>query len=152
MVHNLQIVDRHLRQLGAQVEQRANVVDAPRAHRVDEPANGRSVHERLELRPAVEAVRAREDNLRIMQCKRLRVRAVIVGVDFGDRGAVALSERLEQLLGLAFELIEVRLRAERAGGERLSRHDELHSGAAVAVPAPAVRSLGQKRVHRSKRS
>jgi len=148
VVQYLQVVDRHTRELRTNLQHRANVVRVASAHGVDQPADCRAVHERLQFGPALEAVRARDNELGVVQRKCLRIGAMKLPVDLG---ALAFPEGFEKLLRLAFELLQVRSLRKSAAGEGLSRHDELLSGRQLAVHAPGVRSLGQKRVHRSHR-
>jgi hypothetical protein len=65
----------------------------------------------LERRPAGEAVFPREDELRVGECDVLLVRELRAYARVGL--GVAGSERLQQLLRLAFLLLEVRSGCER---------------------------------------
>ena len=59
-------------------------------------------------------MRARDYPLRIVQCKVFGVGAVKMRVDLLGSIGVAGLELFEQFFGLAFELFEVGIRAERA--------------------------------------
>ena len=62
----------HPRQLWTRVEKRAHSLHVTPAHRGDEAIHRGAVDERLELRPALEAVGAREHELRVVQREGLR--------------------------------------------------------------------------------
>ena len=55
-----------------------------------------------------------------MQREVLVVDIAVAGAHLGDRVGVAGSKCVEQLLGLALELIEIRARGERAAGRGLA--------------------------------
>src|SRR4051812_8438783 len=90
-------------------------------------AGGR-IDECLQPGPAVEAVGARQYQLRVVQRERRRIDAAEVSLHFGDRVGVAKAEAVEQFLRLAFELIENGTRRQ-AAGVRMGQagHDELLS-------------------------
>ena len=67
----------------------ADVVEVSGAHGVDEPPDRRALHERLELRPALEAVGAREHQLRVVQRERGRIRVAVMRGDLGGCAGLA---------------------------------------------------------------
>src|SRR3954471_16589436 len=91
-------------------------------------STGDPVDECLQPGPAVEAVGARQYQLRVVQRERRRIDAAEVSLHLGDRGGVAQVEGVEQFLRLAFELIENGTRRQ-AAGVRMGQagHDELLS-------------------------
>ena len=68
---------------------------------------GEALDKRLELRPAVEAVGARDHELRVVQGKRVSVRATVVRLDLGDSIGDAGAKGVEQFFRLTFELVEM---------------------------------------------
>ena len=122
MVQHLKVGVRHPRQLRAGVQHRPHVVERRRARTASiSRLDGGAVDERLELRPALEPVGAREHELRVVQRERRRIGAVVVRVDLGDGGGVAADEACEQFLRLTFELIEIGSSRKRASRKRLRR-------------------------------
>ncbi len=66
-------------------------------------------------RPSSEHVDGREHELRIVQRKRRCVGSAVVQVDLAHRVGVARAKRRQQLLCLAFELVQIGMLAQRAG-------------------------------------
>jgi hypothetical protein len=76
----------------------------------------RAVDECFQLRPAVEAVRSREHELRVVEREGRGVGVAVVQGDLGHRVGVARAKRGQEFLGLvAPELIEIGMRVQRAG-------------------------------------
>jgi hypothetical protein len=101
-----------------------------------------AIDERLQLGPAVESVRARQHQLRVVQREGRRFGDAIVGRHLGDRGRITGPKRVEQLFRLAFELIEMGTRRKRASG---GGHDELLSWPRVrACRRPVSARSGRK--------
>ena len=123
---------------------RSHVIQVSRAHCVDQSFHRGAVDKRLELRPTFKTVRAGNHELCVVQRERARIRAVIVRVHLGGRNILPVLERLEQFLGLAFQLIEVGPLAQDAGGDEWSRHDDLLPGRRLAVHRPVSAQSGRK--------
>src|SRR4051812_44722906 len=89
---------------------------------------GDRMDECLEPGPAIEAVCARQYQLRVVQREPRRIDAAEVSLGFRDRGGVPHADGVEQFLRLAFELIENGTRRQ-AAGVRMGQagHDELLS-------------------------
>src|SRR5262245_62780844 len=83
---------------------------------IDEPTDSGPIDERLELRPAIEAVGASENELCVVQRKTRQTGSLVMSVHFLCRVGVSIPKRLEQLLGLSLELIEVGVIGKRTGG------------------------------------
>ena len=150
------VVLRHAQidQLRARLEHRAHGREIACAHGISQPPDGDAVHIRLQLGPAVKSVRSREHELGVDAARTSRACAVVVGIHLRERVGVAGRECLQQLFGLAFELVEVGLCGQRADGRMLSAGmmSSFPGRALASAVAPGVRSLGQKRVHRIDRS
>ena len=73
-------------------------------------------HEGFQFRPTVEAIRTREDELRVMQCKREWACVAVLCVDLRDRGGISRGKCVEQFLRLTLELIKIRMLAKLASG------------------------------------
>src|SRR4051812_48053164 len=67
---------------------------------------GDPVDEGLQPGPAIEAIGARQYQLRVVQRERRRIDATEVSLRLGDGGGIADAESVERFLRLAFELIE----------------------------------------------
>lgn len=115
------------RQLGPRVEHGADPWQIAGANRLDQPAIGRTLHERLQLRPAREPIGARHHELRVVERERRAVGIVVVGRDLGDGARLAGVKSVEQFPRLPLELLEIWSCGERTGGEGVSDHDELLS-------------------------
>jgi hypothetical protein len=101
---------------GARLEQGRHAPRVACEHGVAQARDRHTVGEGFQLRPAVEAVRAREHELRVVQRERRGVGVAVVQVNLGHRVGVAGAKRGQQFLGLAPELIEIGMLAQRTSG------------------------------------
>src|SRR5262245_17050689 len=83
----------------------------------------------LERSPARKAAGPGEDALRVSQHESGGIRVLFEACDFGEGGLFAGAVRMEQFLGLLFELGQARPGGESARGRRLRRHAVLLSAA-----------------------
>ena len=116
-----------MHELGARGEHCPNLRDVPCADRVRQTRNRHTVDVRLQLGPAVEAVRACDHELRVVERESRRLGAAKVAIHFRGGVGLAGAERLEQFLRLPFQLIEGGVLAKRTSWKRTGRHDELLS-------------------------
>ena len=124
--------------LGADAQHRACLLDGARAHNFSQPSYRNSVNIGFEFRPTVEPIRSREHQLRIVQGERGGVCVMEMRADFRDCIRFSRAKRLQQFLGLAFELFEIGLLTQGARGQGLI-HNELLS------IAPGVRSFSGRK-------
>jgi hypothetical protein len=114
--------DVQVHELGARRHHRPHVSEIAVAHGLDKPTNRHAVDKCLQLGPAVKTVGACHDELRIMEGEGRWVGLPIVSVHFLRRVRMSGTKRVEQFLGLPFELIEVWAVAKRTGGRRVAGH------------------------------
>ncbi len=117
--------DVQIHELWAGRHHRPHGVEIAVTHGLDEPTNRHAVDKCLQLGPAVKAVGARHDELRVMEGEGRRVGLAIVGVHFLRRFRISSAKGVEQFLGLPLELIEIGAVAKRTGRRRVAGHDEL---------------------------
>ena len=86
----------------------------PVAYGLNQSTDGHAIDISLQLWPAIEPVTARDDELRIVQRKRRKLRIVVECGDFVDCRCVGRPESGEQFFRLSFELFEVRAPAHPA--------------------------------------
>jgi hypothetical protein len=98
-----------------------------------------AIHEGLEFRPALVAVSARQDTLRIAQCKTERIGRAFEPLNLGHGGRLTRTILGQQLLGLFAQLFQARLFGQPAGGINLYRQNDLPS-------VPVVRVTGGKKI------
>ena len=94
-------------------------------HGLDEPTNRHAVDKCLQLGPAVKAVGARQDELRVMEGEGRRIGLPVVGVHFPSHFRIAGAKSVEQFPGLPLELIEIGVLTKRTGRRRVAGHDDL---------------------------
>jgi len=87
--------DLHISELGACLEHGADEIDVANFHGFDESLDCDAVDVSLEFGPAIEAVAAGKDELRVVQGEGLGPRAVVLLVDFADGYRVARFEGAE---------------------------------------------------------
>jgi hypothetical protein len=107
----------HVDQFRAAAKQCFNLFQVSRAYGADEAFRGGTVHERFQLGPTRKSICARNDELRIVQCEKCRVRGMIVRVHLVGRVRLSGTERIQQFFGLPLELGEVRVLAKDASWE-----------------------------------
>jgi len=99
----------HVRQLRSRVDQRLHCREIVCANRLDETPNGRAVDVRLELGPAVESVRSRQHELRVVQLESFAICVAIARAHLRNGIGVAGAKRGEELFCLTPELVEHRI-------------------------------------------
>ncbi len=138
-----------MHELWTRRDHRPHGVEIAAADGLDQTADGDAVHKGLQLRPAVEAVRARHDELRVVEREGRWIGPLEMRVHFLRRGGISGAKGLEQFLGLPLELIEIGTVAKRTGGRCGTAHDELlfrlHQGSAAG---PVSAHSGRKEGHR----
>ena len=153
MVQRLMLVTLghvHASELGTGGEHVFDRCDVAGADRVDQAVDRDAIDIGLELRPAVESVRAREHQLCVVEREGSFLRPPEVPLHLGARLRVPGEDGVEQLFRLSFQLIRDRVWVgARASADEANEWtwDELLSGWNGVQPWPGVRALGQKRVH-----
>ena len=107
--------DIQVHELRASRDHRPHGVEVAVTHREDEPPDRDAIDKGLQLRPAVESVGARQDELRVVQREACGIGVPVVREHFLGRAGASFAKRVEQLPGLASELIEMRTIGEAYG-------------------------------------
>ena len=139
--------DVHVHELGASGHHRPHGLEIAVANGLDEPPHRDAVDECLQLRPAVKAVGARHDELRVTEGEGRRSGVPVMGVHFLSHLRIAGAKSVEQFLGLPLELQSNRVLTKRTGRGRVAGHDELlfrlrQTSAAGPVSAHSGRKEG----------
>jgi hypothetical protein len=109
-------------------EQRTHRAEVALFHGLVQPLRRDPLDGGLQLRPALEPVRARQDELCVVQGERVRCRRAMVDADLEDSIGRLRAIRLQQLPGLPPQLIDIGVLAHGASGRvRVNGHDELLS-------------------------
>jgi hypothetical protein len=130
------VVDRreiHIDQLRPQPKHASDAIDFSCPDRSFECCGCHSVNVRLQFRPTLKSISARQDDLRIVQRECLAICAFKMRSNFGGRGGISRAERFDQLFSLTLKLIQIGMLAHDA-----SRGGLLHNELLSWRPVPAV--------------